>query len=84
MTKNTKILLIVIVLVIGLAGLFMTKPKPTQKGMPVFSCELVNKQTVTVTAQGDQLNFTFGDVHITGSGKSGNVAYHHEMWPCGR
>ncbi len=81
MSKNTTIFLIVAILFIGAIELFKTKNNPPQKGMPVFSCVFMDKQSVTVTVKGDQFSFTLGDTHITGSGKSGNVAYHHEMWP---
>lgn len=80
MSKSTKILLIIAILLIGSIGLFKTSIKPAQKGTPVFSCILMDKQSVIVTAEGNQLHFTFGDIRIIGDAKSGNVAYHHEIW----
>lgn len=79
MAKDTKILLIVAVLAIELAGLFALKQNSAEKSLPVFSCDLGEK-TVTVTTEGSQLIFNYGNILIRGNVDSGNVAYHHEMW----
>lgn len=79
MAKNTKILLIVALLAIGLAGLFALKQHSTEKSVPVFNCNLGEKKVV-VTAEDNQLIFNYGDIIIKGNINSGNVAYHHEMW----
>jgi hypothetical protein len=79
MPKNIKILLVVALLAIGLAGLFMLKPTPqnANKGTQIFSCDL-GDTTLTVNTENNQLSFAYGDTHITGNN---HAAYHHDMWP---
>lgn len=80
MAKNIKILLVIALFAIGLASLYTFKSTPAEEDTQIFTCDL-GQSTLTVSAKGDQLSFSYGDTQIVGHRNSGNIAYHHEMWP---
>jgi len=84
MLKNTKLLLIIGICILGVIALYINKPNTsltdtTSSSTSVFSCEL-NGTTAQVMAEGEQLTFVMGDLSIKANPDNDNIAYYHEMW----
>jgi len=80
MPKNIKMLLVIALLAVGLTSLYTFKSTAPDKSTQIFSCDL-DKSTLKVSAEGEEISFAYGDTKIVGSRQRGNIAYHHEMWP---